>query len=433
MPKATPLSSMSEATPMRSDLSSSSSSNEYRKRLRSHQTPTRVTISNGSNKENVGIENFGVELVKEKNNGEKKRGERDGLLNLKIFEKKENVGVENLGAKIVKEKDNFEKRRGEKDGLVNFKNKENVGIGNFGVKMEKEKNNVEKKRKMERCCEEGIQSIQSCGSDDWTRQQEAALQRAYLAAKPSPHFWKKVAKMVPGKSAQDCFDRVNSSFDTPPQPQPRSRAIKSKLSPISNFSLSCSKPIQNPSQPVKKLSSRKKSLVAQKTVRHFLKKHSEKDQNHQVDHFSVLETSPDALVVDLLEINSHIDPTCPLSPPNFLQKCSGGLSSGHQKMLSRFKPNNPSPEVLKRVKNVALHEKYIDQLHNRDARRKSVAARVCKNVDEVKIGGLKAAKTALMSEAREFISQFQHMRANCQCDADIDDDDDEEMEEEDDE
>ncbi|ONK68270.1 uncharacterized protein A4U43_C05F9500 [Asparagus officinalis] len=58
--------------------------------------------------------------------------------------------------------------------------------------MEKEKNNVEKERKMERCCEEGIQS---CGSDDWTRQQEASLQRAYLAAKPSPHFWKKVAKM----------------------------------------------------------------------------------------------------------------------------------------------------------------------------------------------------------------------------------------------
>ena len=30
----------------------------------------------------------------------------------------------------------------------------------------------------------------------WTKQQEVALQRAYFAAKPSPHFWKKVARLV---------------------------------------------------------------------------------------------------------------------------------------------------------------------------------------------------------------------------------------------
>lgn len=30
----------------------------------------------------------------------------------------------------------------------------------------------------------------------WTKQQELALQNAYLAAKPTPHFWKKVSKMV---------------------------------------------------------------------------------------------------------------------------------------------------------------------------------------------------------------------------------------------
>lgn len=30
----------------------------------------------------------------------------------------------------------------------------------------------------------------------WTREQEVALQRAYFAANPTPHFWKKVSKMV---------------------------------------------------------------------------------------------------------------------------------------------------------------------------------------------------------------------------------------------
>lgn len=30
----------------------------------------------------------------------------------------------------------------------------------------------------------------------WTKEQELALQRAYLTAKPTPHFWKKVARMV---------------------------------------------------------------------------------------------------------------------------------------------------------------------------------------------------------------------------------------------
>lgn len=30
----------------------------------------------------------------------------------------------------------------------------------------------------------------------WTKEQELALQRAYFAAKPTPHFWKKVSKLV---------------------------------------------------------------------------------------------------------------------------------------------------------------------------------------------------------------------------------------------
>lgn len=181
---------------------------------------------------------------------------------------------------------------------------------------------------------------------------------------------------------------------------------------------------------VKKLSSRtRRNLVAQKTARHLLKKHCINDQKHEADHFSALETSLNAHSVDFLETSSPIS-------PNFLTKCSGGSSSAHQRMLSRFKPfaqgRDPSPAVLKRVKNVALHEKYIDQLHNRDARRGNVAAaRVGKNEGKPKTDGLTDAKTALMSKAREFISHFQQMRANCRVDDDTEDDDEEEDEEED--
>ncbi|KAM0948585.1 hypothetical protein DsansV1_C06g0060951 [Dioscorea sansibarensis] len=33
------------------------------------------------------------------------------------------------------------------------------------------------------------------GVKGWTKEQELELRRAYLSARPSPHFWKKVAKM----------------------------------------------------------------------------------------------------------------------------------------------------------------------------------------------------------------------------------------------
>ena len=33
-------------------------------------------------------------------------------------------------------------------------------------------------------------------SDDWTKEQDMALRKAYFTARPSPHFWKRVSKMV---------------------------------------------------------------------------------------------------------------------------------------------------------------------------------------------------------------------------------------------
>lgn len=71
----------------------------------------------------------------------------------------------------------------------------------------------------------------------WTKEEDLALRRAYLTAKPTPHFWKKVARMVPGKSAQECLDRIHSEQLTPPQPRTRSRT---KGNEPSSFSFSAS-------------------------------------------------------------------------------------------------------------------------------------------------------------------------------------------------
>lgn len=51
---------------------------------------------------------------------------------------------------------------------------------------------------------------------EWTAEQRAALQRAYLTVQPSQrNFWQQVAKMVPGKTALEC---CNCKFDELPTP-----------------------------------------------------------------------------------------------------------------------------------------------------------------------------------------------------------------------
>ncbi|GLU20204.1 hypothetical protein SLE2022_364150 [Rubroshorea leprosula] len=100
-----------------------------------------------------------------------------------------------------------------------------------------------------KCSEDAIGVVQG-----WTKEQEVALQRAYFAAKPSPRFWKKVSKLVPGKSAQDCFDKIHSDLITPPQPQPRSKAIRVNSFLIQQFSLFASKLLES-TEPKNKRSS----------------------------------------------------------------------------------------------------------------------------------------------------------------------------------
>jgi len=258
-----------------------------------------------------------------------------------------------------------------------------------------------------------------CSSDDWTKEQDMALRKAYFTARPSPHFWKRVSKMVPGRSAEDCFNRIHADLTTPTPIAPRPRTSKTTFSPIGNFTLSDPKlPNLLESRVARQRTAKQKGLTAQKTVRHLLQKHCVIDQAQEADHFSVFESSPSALQLNLSFEDSHGTPDS-YTNSGSLGKCSGS-SSARKKPISRLrtKPSEPSPEVLKPIKNVILHEKYIDQLSRREYTKRprkstqgSKAADSEKALSEQKAGSLKAAKNALISEATDFISSFKKVQA----------------------
>ncbi|KAA0036365.1 uncharacterized protein E5676_scaffold255G003480 [Cucumis melo var. makuwa] len=265
--------------------------------------------------------------------------------------------------------------------------------------------------------EDGVVGIRQ----GWTKEQEVALQRAYYVAKPTPQFWKKVSKLVPGKSAQDCFDKVHSDHMTPPQPRPRFRTRSTKSSPTEL--LFSEGELLNLDGAKSRKPSRKsqKSHNAQKAVRYLLEKNFQGAINYEADLFSQLEPN--------INLSNHTPlPSKQLSSMIDLQGNQGFLHgrslSNHKKPLSRFSTSVErvvSPPVLKQVKNRVLHEKYIDQLHCREAKRKSMSKcrKSCiskeegsKGIHTTRTNDLRAAKNALISDARDAIQQFQHLEAN---------------------
>ncbi|GJV94347.1 homeodomain-like protein [Tanacetum coccineum] len=253
-------------------------------------------------------------------------------------------------------------------------------------------------------------------SQSWTKDQELTLERAYLEAKPTPHFWKKVSRLVPGKSAQDCFDKIHGSHMTPPQPPLRSRA---RVTNTQNTSFSVSKLLNSSSPTTKRPRSRKqKSHVVQRTVRHMLQNQYKAEQDSEQDLFSALEPTFTP------SINFNLMLTTPdRSPDEVLRRFQERSSTAHKKSVSRFSSSYGttlvSPPVLKQVKNKAMHEKYIDQLNCREANRKAACAKaekLCKGEAMKEEGSvqrknaIKAAKNALLFGARDAINEFQHQQ-----------------------
>lgn len=258
-------------------------------------------------------------------------------------------------------------------------------------------------------------------ANGWTNEQEVALQSAYFAAKATPNFWKKVARMVPGKSAKDCFDKIHSDFMTPPQPQPRSRVKKmntSSLSPCATKLLQSTEKNTN-----KRRYSKPKNHLSRKAVRQLLQKQTDIDRDKEADFFSALESSTDPNAKAFCQNTIFFTPERNKEGLNYLRKCLERSSSAHKKHLSRLSGSSgatlTSPPVLKPIKNKALHERYVDQLHCREAKRKAATSRTSKghqnkndlkNENVVKVDVIKAAKNALISEARDAINQYQNLQ-----------------------
>ena len=221
---------------------------------------------------------------------------------------------------------------------------------------------------------------------------------------------------VPGKSAQECFDKVHSDNQTPICSKIATRAKKKKSPTV--FLMSSSELFKSPEAKSKK-ACKMKSQMARKTMRHLLQKYCHVNENNEADLFSVLEPS-----VNPSAEAFHLTPKQLLKSPESSSKSRDRSSSGRKWVLrfnNRSESPLTSPPVLKKVKNMALHEKYIDQLHIRDRKRKVSFSRCVKLGQTQKDGEknplqmkdiIKSAKDALVSDAKDAIDKFRHSQAN---------------------
>ncbi|KAF3647987.1 putative U-box domain-containing protein 44-like [Capsicum annuum] len=369
-----------------------------------------IEVSKNPKKSSTGVRRSGrLSIGTPQNNGEKKRVTRGSTHGENSVEKRKGVITRSGKAACVERPVVSSEVAGCGEDDDNGSGKKQAGL---------------KRKRTQGVEENGV-------ANGWTNEQETALQTAYFAAKATPNFWKKVARMVPGKSAKDCFDKIHSDFMTPPQPQPRSRIKKmntTSLSPCATKLLQSTKKNTN-----KRRYSKPKSHLSRKAVRELLQKQTDIDRDKEADFFSALESSADPTAKALCPNTIFLTPECNKEGLNYLRKCLERSSSTHKKHRSRLSGSSvatlTSPPVLKPIKNKALHERYVDQLHCREAKRKAAASRTAKvqqnkndhqNENVIKVDVIKAAKNALISEARDAINQFQNLQNSFNDDDDDD-------------
>ncbi|XP_078150490.1 uncharacterized protein LOC144545798 isoform X2 [Carex rostrata] len=384
---------------------------------------------------------FLMEVIKEKDNV---KGGDPGVFSLEKRRRKKNKATENesgqeKGNDLILEKEII------KEVVVVDTSLINIAGGDPGVASKQKRKNSENKQGRELSAIENDSSkkgesnlmlekeaskeaddahftknaeTEAASLDGWTGEEEIALRNAFFLAQPSPHFWKKVSKMVPGKNAQQCFNKIHSNFATPPSIPSKKRWNKGSRmdSPLKKFNL-----LEPNSPKARKVSKLKKIRDARKNVRHLLKKQQLMDQVQDADYYYQFEASPVNLPSDVK------------FPRDF--SCKDSLNSDPEIKLKPGSSQNqpdPSPAVLKQVKNMELHEKYLDHLHSVDARRKAcVRAGGKKGKKKVDLGtqarDLKDAKSALMLEAYDFIGCFKKLQADPFGDFALSDEDDQDV------
>lgn len=221
---------------------------------------------------------------------------------------------------------------------------------------------------------------------------------------------------------------------TLPQTLPRSRAKRVNSSPLESFSISVCKLLNASGPKNKRLSCKQKSHLARKNVRELLQKQSQVNRDYEVDLFSILEPHQNSSMQDSKLAVEILTPEHSKEILGFLHKLHERSPSGLKKPLKRLSScgiDIASPPVLKQVKNKALHEKYIDHLHCREAKRKAAYARAEKSVagkenrgeiNVQKIDVVRAAKNALVSDVRDAIYQLQDVQTNASNSSDFHDD-----------
>ncbi|KAJ6354912.1 hypothetical protein OIU77_005499 [Salix suchowensis] len=207
--------------------------------------------------------------------------------------------------------------------------------------------------------------------------------------------------VIPGKSAQDCFDKVNSDLMTLPQTLPRSRAKRVNSSPLECFSTSVSKLLNASGPKSKRLSCKQKSHLARKNVRELLQKQSQVNRDYEVDLFSVLEPHQNSSMQDSKLAVEISTPEHSKEMLGFLHKLHERSPSGLKKPLKRLSScgiDIASPPVLKQGK------------ENRG------------EIKVKKIDVVRAAKNALVSDVRDAIYQLQDVQTNASNSSDFHDD-----------
>ncbi|KAL3526951.1 hypothetical protein ACH5RR_011607 [Cinchona calisaya] len=192
-----------------------------------------------------------------------------------------------------------------------------------------------------------------------------------------------------------------------------------------SLSLSACK-LLNASEPEMKKprQSKQNSHLRHKTVRQLLQKQYNADQDNEADLFTLLEPTLDPPTQFVQDGRLFSTPECNKEGPGFDKRCLE-RSSVHGKHLSQSKDSRGvtliSPLVLKKIKNKVLHEKYIDQLHSKEAKRKAAALRAKKCIkgkidakenNVQRIEAVKDAKNALVFCARDAINQFHHLESS---------------------
>ncbi|KAL8137310.1 hypothetical protein V2J09_003311, partial [Rumex salicifolius] len=349
--------------------------------------------------------------------GQRKSGSRMADMDVGVQQGRESIPLSSLAVNIGKiiEKDDDARKSGVGKLEDIFSESDSPPVSLLEKRCIRRTSKCKKRAGAKRKQKQSDDAVQEtdCG---WTKEQENALQSAYFAAKPTPNFWKRVARLVPGKSSQECFDKVNSENLTPCVPQPRSRCKRKALSPQLEISFSESELLPEPKG---KRKSRRKNHINQKTVRNLMRKNSHIEPHNKADFFSILEPTVNPLL-EALPLSPVFSTPTGSAEKGSSSRCRSRSFSNQEKSKSRFSSKSKipvaSPPILKPVRNMALHDKYVDQLHAREAKRKTTSTAcnkrstlpkgdviepLLKNKDVVR-----AAKESLLTDAKDVINKF---------------------------